>query len=53
MLGLGLASHSSRQIDGTQRYLIVKRKEEIEVPIVEISAELMLQMEDTIGDIIL
>ena len=42
-----------RQTEGSQRYLIVKRKEEIEVPIVEISAELMMQMEDTIGDIIL
>lgn len=42
-----------RQTEGLQRYTIVKRKEQIEVPIVEISAELMLQMEDTIGDIIL
>ena len=42
-----------RQTEGMQRYLIVKRKEAIEVPVVEISAQLMMQMEDTIGDIIL
>jgi len=42
-----------RQTAGTQRYRHVKTKQEIEVPIVEISADLMLKIQDTMGDIIL
>lgn len=42
-----------RQRSGTQRYLHVKTKQEIEVPIVEISPRLMLKIQDTLGDIIL
>ena len=42
-----------RQTGGAQTYLHVKSKRELEVPIVDISTELMLKIEDTIGDIIL
>ncbi len=42
-----------RQTTGTQLYRHVKTKQEIEVPIVEISTDLMLKIQDTLGDIIL
>lgn len=42
-----------RQTSGEQRYLHVKTKRELIVPIREISSKLMLKIEDTIGDIIL
>ena len=42
-----------RRNSGEQRYLHVKTKRELSVPIVDISTELMLKIENTIGDIIL
>jgi hypothetical protein len=42
-----------RQTAGMQLYRHVKTKQEIEVPIVEISTDLMLKIQDTLGDIIL
>jgi hypothetical protein len=42
-----------RQTAGEQAYLHVKTKRILSVPIVDISTELMLKIEDTIGDIIL
>jgi hypothetical protein len=42
-----------RRSIGEQSYLHVKTKQLIQVPIVDISTELMLKIEDTIGDIIL
>ena len=42
-----------RQTEGTQLYRHVKTKREIEVPVVEISTDLMLKIQDTLGDIIL
>jgi hypothetical protein len=42
-----------RRAEGEQTYLHVKTKREIKVPIVDISTELMVKIEDTIGDIIL
>jgi len=42
-----------RRTEGEQPYLHVKRKEEVLVPVVEISPELMLKIEDTIGELIL
>lgn len=42
-----------RQTGGEQLYLHVKTKRELSVPIVDISTELMLKIENTIGDIIL
>ena len=48
-----LRALGDRQTDGEQTYLHVKTKQQLSVPIVEISTELMLKIEDTIGDIIL
>lgn len=48
-----LRALGKRQVTGTQRYLHVKSKQELVVPIVEISTELMLKIENTLGDIIL
>lgn len=42
-----------RQATGMQTYRHVKTKQEILVPIAEISRDLMLKIEDTLGDIIL
>ena len=42
-----------RRSEGQQLYLHVKSKQEFLVPIVEITTELMLKIQDTIGDIIL
>ncbi|MGB1126870.1 MAG: hypothetical protein ACPG3X_00690 [Opitutales bacterium] len=42
-----------RQTVGVQRYRHIKTKQEWDVPIAEISRELMLKIEDTLGDIIL
>ncbi|ADE56036.1 hypothetical protein [Coraliomargarita akajimensis] len=42
-----------RQVHGLQTYVHVKRKVELQVPIVEISIELMQKIEQTLGDIIL
>ena len=42
-----------RKSSGEQSYRHVKTKQLIQVPIVDISTELMLRIEDTIGDIIL
>ena len=41
-----------RKSIGEQSYLHVKTKQVIQVPIMDISTELMLKIEDTIGDII-
>lgn len=43
----------ARQTSGIQRYRHVKTKQEIDVPIAEISRDLMVKIEDTLGDIIL
>ena len=48
-----LRSIGNRRSSGEQSYLHVKTKRLIQVPIVDISTELMLKIEDTIGDIIL
>ncbi len=48
-----LRAAGPRQVEGNQTYIHVKTKREVIVPIVEISTELMLKIEDTIGDIIL
>ena len=42
-----------RQTSGLQTYRHVKTKQELQVPIREISRELMFKIEDTLGDIIL
>ena len=42
-----------RQIAGTQLYRHVKTKQDFEVPVVEISTNLMLKIQDTLGDILL
>lgn len=42
-----------RQKSGLQTYLHVKTKQNYAVPVVEISADLMLKIQDTFGDIIL
>ncbi|MFP4070121.1 MAG: hypothetical protein ACOC4K_05460 [Verrucomicrobiota bacterium] len=42
-----------RRSEGEQAYLHVKLKKEVAVPVVEISPELMLKIEDTIGELIL
>jgi len=42
-----------RQTSGAQLYRHVKTKQELSVPIAEISRELMFKIEDTLGDIIL
>ncbi|HKK19173.1 MAG TPA: hypothetical protein VJ952_10885 [Opitutales bacterium] len=42
-----------RQSSGTQTYLHVKTKQEVQVPVAGISRELMFKIEDTLGDIIL
>ncbi len=41
-----------RQHTGFQTYRHVKTKQELDVPVVEISRELMFKIEDTLGDII-
>lgn len=48
-----LRAAGPRQTSGTQTYVHVKTKQELNVPIAEISRELMLRIEDTLGDIIL
>ena len=48
-----LRAIGDRKSIGEQSYRHVKTKQMIQVPIVEISKELMLKIEDTIGDIIL
>ncbi len=42
----------TRQRAGMQRYIHVKRKQSFDVPIVAISPELVLNIQDTLGDII-
>lgn len=42
-----------RQTEGSQTYLHVKTKRTLEAPIAEISTELMVKIEATIGDIML
>jgi hypothetical protein len=42
-----------RQTGGLQLYRHVTTKQELEVPVVEISTNLMLKIQDTLGDIIL
>jgi len=41
-----------RRTEGEQSYLHVKRKETFSVPIVDISPDLMLKIEDTLGELI-
>lgn len=48
-----LRSLGTRQTSGSQTYLHVKSKRTLEVPIAQISTELMLKLENTIGDIML
>jgi hypothetical protein len=48
-----LRAIGTRQHAGEQTYLHVKTKRQLKVPIVDISTELMLKIQDTIGDIIL
>lgn len=48
-----LRAVGERQTSGEQTYLHVKTKRQLKVPIVDISTELMLKIQDTIGDIIL
>ena len=48
-----LRAIGDRKSIGEQSYRHVKTKQMIQVPIVDISMELMLKIEDTIGDIIL
>jgi hypothetical protein len=48
-----LRAVAPRQISGEQTYRHVKTKQEMIVPIVEISRELMFKIENTLGDIIL
>lgn len=48
-----LRAIAPRQNQGFQLYLHVKTKRELQVPIADISTELMLSIQDTIGDIIL
>jgi len=48
-----LRAVGSRQASGVQRYRHVKTKQEIDVPIAEMSRDLMLRIEETLGDIIL
>lgn len=48
-----LRAEMPRQTEGAQNYIHVKTKREVVVPIVDISTELMLKIEDTIGDIFL
>ena len=48
-----LRAIGDRKRSGEQRYRHIKTKNEITVPICNISTELMVKIEDTIGDIIL
>lgn len=48
-----LRANGERRTRGVQSYLHVKSKRTLEVPIVQISTELMVKIEDTIGDIML
>lgn len=48
-----LRAIGTRQSSGNQTYLHVKQKKEIQVPVVDISLEMMMMIQDTIGDIIL
>lgn len=42
-----------RQTEGAQTYLHVKSKQEVSVPVLDMSHQLMLQVQDTIGELIL
>ncbi len=42
-----------RQTTGQQTYRHVKTKQELAVPVVELSTQLMMKLQDTIGDIML
>ncbi|MEM8866909.1 MAG: hypothetical protein AAGC73_01450 [Verrucomicrobiota bacterium] len=42
-----------RRTSGSQTYLHAKRKTEIEVPIVDISPELMIAIQDTLSDLVM
>lgn len=48
-----LRAVGSRQTTGMQTYRHVKTKQELNVPIAEVSRELMFRIEDKLGDIIL
>ncbi|MEN8662838.1 MAG: hypothetical protein ACN4GF_04995 [Lentimonas sp.] len=48
-----LRAIAPRLTEGQQMYRHVKTKQELAVPIVDISTELMLKIQDTIGDIML
>lgn len=48
-----LRAVAPRQVSGTQIYRHAKTKQEFQVPVAEISRELMFKIEDTLGDIIL
>ncbi|MFT4901687.1 MAG: hypothetical protein ACI81V_000962 [Lentimonas sp.] len=48
-----LRAQPPRRSEGSQPYLHVKTKQELLVPVVEISTELMFKIQDTIGDLLL
>jgi hypothetical protein len=46
-------AQGKRVHSGTQTYLHIKTKQTLDVPIIDISADLMIRIQETIGDIIL
>ena len=48
-----LRAVGARATTGMQRYLHVKQKKELDVPVVDISPDLIIKIQDTLGDIIL
>lgn len=48
-----LRVHETRLSTGVQPYLHIKTKKVLDVPIVDISANLMIRIQETIGDILL
>jgi len=48
-----LRAHPPRSSQGQQIYLHVKSKQELSVPIVEVTAELMMKIQDTLGELLL
>ena len=48
-----LRARGKRQREGTQSYFHVKTKKVLDVPVVDISSDLMTRIQETVGDIIL
>lgn len=46
-------AHGKRQRTGIQPYIHIKTKQKLDVPVVEISADIMVRIQETVGDIIL